>query len=75
LINYGNSCNIVFGVSGITANTWHHYVIVKETSSTSSLYIDGIKQTALTSGQDYWGNTVSNVFQVGGRGGGTLFNG
>jgi len=61
--NAGNS--YTFPKSGIVANTWYHFVIVKTGTTARDLYINGVKQTQ-TSSTSTWTYSV-NELQLGKR--------
>lgn len=64
------SCNssvkTTFPVSAYAVNQWNHIVVVKESATTLSCYINGVKQTA-GSTQDYWTTGVIDGFSIAAR--------
>ena len=58
---FGTHGNLVFPSLPLTNDTWHHYVIVRQTNAFCHLWIDGVDQGAQTLGAAVFADVVRNV--------------
>jgi len=65
--------DLISGASGISANTWHHIAIVRQ-STTLTIYVDGVSKGSTSNSINY---TVASQIRIGsfGSGGGLSYNG
>ena len=65
------SCNgnikTTYATTNYTINQWNHIVVVRNSSSTLQLYINGVLQTNTTSTQDYWSGGVIDGLSIAAR--------
>ncbi len=58
---FGSHGNVNWPSLPLTNNTWHQYVVVRQTSSFCHLWIDGVDQGAQTLGAAVFADVVRNV--------------
>ena len=65
------SCNgnikTTYSTTNYIINQWNHIVVVRNSSSTLQLYINGVLQTNTTSAQDYWSGGVIDGLSIAAR--------